>query len=739
MHLRSLKSKLLVGVSALVICSGVLISFLVSHQYSESLLTALNAQAEYLTSAIALQAADMVLTNDLVALQKMLDQQLNSNPSLSYLFIEKDGRTLADTFADGIPVDLLNANEPKSVSQPNALQIVSTTGEHYLDMAMPIFDGKAGTLRLGFSEQPYRQEVKRLWLKMILFTFGILMMALAGSLLFIKRITEPLGELARAVDKLDHGELDTVQVGVRGRDEVGVLAESFNHMLTNLNRYTRRLEEQTMELERAHQQTRTFCGIVQEIGALQTLREIGRFLVKRFSSIVNSEQMLIMIYNEPKDTLFFLSEKETRALKEPELIQKLLTLVESPSSEESLMLTQNEAKALSIPDLIAPHLKPADRYLMVPFGHPERSLGLLCVACAGQCRCNPEEVKLTRLMLNHAAPVIKRAVSHEEEVRDLQCRLESSAEFCGMVARDPKMQVVFRLIEDIAPTDASVLIQGESGTGKELVARAIHQLSPRNDKPFIIINCSAYPASLLESELFGHEKGAFTGAIRLKSGRFELADGGTVFLDEIGEIPPSAQIKLLRVLQTQEFERVGGEKTLAVDVRILAATNKNLLEEVKKGDFREDLYYRLGVIPILLPPLRERSNDIPLLARHFLNHFARVHGKSIESFGSDAMRLLLDHPWPGNVRELENTIEHAVVLAKGAHIEPAELPVVLRSSSTASSETSTVPTMAEHESELLQRVLDECAWNKKETAQRLGISRNTLYNKIKKYRIRQSS
>ena len=251
-----------------------------------------------------------------------------------------------------------------------------------------------------------------------------------------------------------------------------------------------------------------------------------------------------------------------------------------------------------------------------------------------------------------------------------------------------------------------------------------------------MINCSAYPATLLESELFGHEKGAFTGAIRQKIGRFEQADGGTVFLDEIGEIEPSAQIKLLRVLQSQKFERIGGEETLSVDVRILAATNKDLLKEVTDGSFREDLFYRLNVIPIHLPPLRERRNDIPLLARYFLRRFSTEQDKEIKDFSSEAMRLLLDYAWPGNVRELENSIEHTAVLAKRSKVEISDLP-----SSIGDVASTLVPeapgTIIENEKKLLQEVLQECDWNKKKAALQLGISRSTLYEKIKKYQIRK--
>jgi two-component system response regulator HydG len=260
------------------------------------------------------------------------------------------------------------------------------------------------------------------------------------------------------------------------------------------------------------------------------------------------------------------------------------------------------------------------------------------------------------------------------------------------------------------------------------------------DKPFVVINCSAYPETLLESELFGHEKGAFTGANRQKIGRFEQADSGTVFLDEVGEISLSAQVKLLRVLQTQELERLGGEQTIKVDVRILAATNKELLEEVNNGNFREDLYYRLNVIPIQLPPLRQRRNDIPLLARHFQRKFASEHGEAEKDFNPEVMYRLLNYHWAGNVRELENAIEHAVVLSKDGHIDLSHLPFDLFDVdvSTLPSETtnsSVARTIVDTEKKLLIDVLEECKWNKTKAAQQLGISRSTLYDKIKKYQI----
>jgi two-component system response regulator HydG len=376
----------------------------------------------------------------------------------------------------------------------------------------------------------------------------------------------------------------------------------------------------------------------------------------------------------------------------------------------------------------------AQNLVTFPLHHENQLQGAMLIACPGNCACVTTELDIIDLILTQTTGAIRRSVIHEEEIRELRTRIEHTAEFSGIIGKDPQMQNIYRLIEDIAPTDATVLIQGESGTGKELVARAIHRQSPRREKPFIVINCSAYPATLLESELFGHEKGAFTGAIRQKIGRFEQADGGTVFLDEIGEIAPSAQIKLLRVLQSQKFERVGGEQTLNVDVRILAATNKDLLKEVQRSGFREDLFYRLNVIPIHLPSLRKRRNDIPLLARYFLRRFAIEQNKEIQDFSSEAMRLLLDYPWQGNVRELENSIEHTAVLAKRSKVEISDLPSAIRKA--APSVASDAPgTIFENEKKLLQEVLQECDWNKKKAALQLGISRSTLYEKLKKYQI----
>ncbi len=714
------------AVSITVIGSGLLISLVVTHRYSSSLFSSLSAQAENVAQAVALDATDKILTNDLVALQKMLDYHITSNPHTAYIFVVKDNQVLAHTFAHGIPIALLGANDAILENFTNQKEIISTKGERYLDIARPIFSGKAGLLRVGVSEKPYRDQVAQLWLQMSGITLAILLLALAGSLLFIKRITGPLAALSKAAEKIDEGNLD-VRVELKSRDEVGKLTASFKHMVARIKDYTQRLEEKTSELDRAHRQTHTSFAIAQEIGALTHLRDVCQYLINKLQGIVTCNEMCMLILSNDNDHVFLQTEKEFRVLDIAASQKAIAALVDL---DKMSFLSNESFNSAFLPD----KFKSSTNLVAFPLRYENQLQGAMLIACPGNCNCVTKDLDVIDLILNQTAGVIRRSVNHEEEVRELRTRIEISAEFSGIIGKDAQMQNIYRLIEDIAPTDATVLIQGESGTGKELVARAIHQQGLRKDRPFIVINCSAYPATLLESEIFGHEKGAFTGAVRQKIGRFEQADGGTVFLDEIGEIAPSAQIKLLRVLQSRKFERVGGEETLKVDVRILAATNKDLLKEVTNGSFREDLFYRLNVIPIHLPPLRKRRNDIPLLARHFLQRFAIEQHKEIQDFSSEAMRRLLDYPWPGNVRELENSIEHAAVLAKRTTVEISDLPSPIREA-TPSDDSDAPGTIVENEKKLLQEVLEECGWNKKKAALQLGISRSTLYEKIKRYQI----
>lgn len=728
MRLQSLKSKLLVIVSALVIGSGLLISLLVTQRYSSSLFASMTAQAENLAQAVALDATDKILTNDLVALQKMLDHHVTSNPHAAYIFVVRDNQVLAHTFTQGIPVELLGANDVVLANYGHQREIVSTEGERYLDIASPIFSGKAGKVRLGVYEKPYRDKVTQLWLQMSLLTLSILLLAIGGSLFFIKRVTGPLTDLARAAEKIDEGNLE-FNVNFKNRDEVGKLASSFNHMVSRIKDYTLRLEDKTTELDRAHRQTLTSFSIAREIGALIHLKDVCIYLIKKLQSIVTCKNMCMLIFGSYTDSIFLETERESKTL-DVAAAQRAAAMLSDIEQSKFLPVDPSYSAFLPV------EFKSAQNLAVFPLRHENQLQGAILIACPGNCNCVTQELDVIHLILNQTAGAVRRSAIHEEEIRELKTRIEHTAEFSGLIGKDPHMQNIYHLIEDIAPTDTTVLIQGESGTGKELVARAIHQHSLRRNMPFVVINCSAYPATLLESELFGHEKGAFTGAIRQKIGRFEQAHGGTVFLDEIGEIPPSAQIKLLRILQSRKFERIGGEETLSVDLRILAATNKNLIQAVKDGDFREDLFYRLNVIPIHLPPLRKRRNDIPLLVRHFLNRFAAEQNKKNLDFSSEAMQLLLDYPWSGNVRELENSIEHSVVLAKGNKIEVSELPSAIREAAHSASDENH-GTIVENEKKLLQDVLEECGWNKKKAAVKLGISRSTLYEKLKKYQISQ--
>jgi len=336
---------------------------------------------------------------------------------------------------------------------------------------------------------------------------------------------------------------------------------------------------------------------------------------------------------------------------------------------------------------------------------------------------------------------VKNAIKNsalQEEVDRLRLELQERYQFKNIIGQSGPMQEVFKAVSKVIDSNVTVLLQGESGTGKELIARAIHfESAKRKNKPFIAVNCSALPESLLESELFGHEKGAFTGAVARRIGKFEQAHGGTIFLDEIGEMSPATQVKVLRVLQEREFERVGGNELVKVDVRILSATNKDIEEEVKKGQFREDLYYRLSVFPIKIPPLRERKEDIPLLAQYFLGKYAQREGKEVHSISSEALEVMMAYNWPGNVRELENAIERGVVLASGDEIAAKDLPPNVRSigeKKIVVNTSSTLNTWIEKlEEEALRKALLECEGNISLTARKLGIGRATIYRKAKKY------
>lgn len=338
--------------------------------------------------------------------------------------------------------------------------------------------------------------------------------------------------------------------------------------------------------------------------------------------------------------------------------------------------------------------------------------------------------------------IVEKALEHRAlafENKQLRDRLQTTTRFDQMIGESAPMQRIYTLVEMVADSDVTVLLTGESGTGKELVARAIHHKSPRANGPFITLNCGALPENLFESELFGYEKGAFTGAVATKAGRFELADGGTLLLDEVGELSLKSQVDFLRVLETKEFRRLGGTKVITVDTRIIAATNRNLEEAVKQGEFREDLYYRLNVVPIRLPPLRERGDDIPLLVDRFLEEFSAQHNREPKDVSREAMRLLRLYAWPGNIRQLRNLIERLVVTVRERTIQPHHLPEEIQASreDVRTMVVTLGSSLEEIEKAVIRRTLAEVTNHREKAAKLLGISPRALQYKIKEYGIRE--
>lgn len=338
--------------------------------------------------------------------------------------------------------------------------------------------------------------------------------------------------------------------------------------------------------------------------------------------------------------------------------------------------------------------------------------------------------------------LVAKALHHrqlEQENRYLKEQLDQQFSFAHIIGRSRPMQELFETLALVAPSEATVLITGESGTGKELIANAIHQNSPRREQPLVKVNCAALPETLLESELFGHVKGAFTGAVARRPGRFQLADRGSIFLDEIAEMAPTTQAKILRVLQEREFEPLGDTRTLQVDTRVITATNQDLDEAIRQGRFREDLYYRLNVVKLRVPPLRERKDDLPLLADHFLKHYADKNRRLLKGFNPRAMDLLMRYNWPGNVRELENVVERSVIMARGEVITVEEFPGVIREAGPAPAgegiDLSPGKSLREMEKQMILRTLTETGDNRTHAAAILGISRRTLQLKLKEYGI----
>jgi DNA-binding NtrC family response regulator len=436
-------------------------------------------------------------------------------------------------------------------------------------------------------------------------------------------------------------------------------------------------------------------------------------------------------------------EPKMRRLLELQLAEEGFNARIAPDAESALQILTKEPPDVVVTDLKLPgmngleFLQAVKRVnadlpvvIMTAFGTVESAVDAMK---AGASDYVLKPFSLAELVL----VIRKELASHQlrQENRDLREALGRRYAYKNIVAKSDKMQAVLGLVERVAPTNSTVLIGGESGVGKDLVARAIHEHSQRAGGPFVKINSTAIPETLLESELFGYEKGAFSGATNSKPGKFEVANNGTLFLDEIGDVPASIQVKLLRVLQDREFERLGGTKTLKVDVRLVAATNRDLRAALEEGTFREDLYYRLNVVAIDIPPLRERKEDVPPLAEFFLDKYSRESNKQIQGITPPAMKLLMDHHWPGNVRELQNVIERAVTLSAGSTLDVADVHIDAPRRAHVEAGSAVLPdgmSMEQWEEELLREALKRANGNKSQAARALGLSRNALRYRLSK-------
>jgi DNA-binding NtrC family response regulator len=425
-------------------------------------------------------------------------------------------------------------------------------------------------------------------------------------------------------------------------------------------------------------------------------------------------------------------------------------VLQAASGAEALQVLDQHTPDLVITDFNMPVLNGMQLLREVQTRHPE--LPVILVTGYGTVEQAVEAMKagaydyVSKPIIDDEMKMVIRRALNEQSLRDensdLRKRLDMRFGYDAIVGRDHRMQRIYDTIESVAPTKATVLVTGESGTGKTLIARALHHNSTRRDEPFVEVNCGALPETLLESELFGHKRGAFTGAHADKQGKFAAAHRGTIFLDEINNASPMLQMKLLRILQDKEFEPVGGNDTIRVDVRVVLATNLDLAKEVETGNFRRDLYYRINVVSINMPPLRERVSDIPLLAKHFLKDFAKENGKPIRDFDESALDLLARYSWPGNVRELENCVERAVVLTRNSVIHPEDLPPALcdeASEAPAPLESGAVrplkKALEDPERRIIEHALQMNGGNRQETAKALDINRTTLFNKMRKYEL----
>jgi formate hydrogenlyase transcriptional activator len=505
----------------------------------------------------------------------------------------------------------------------------------------------------------------------------------------------------------------------------------------------------------ARQQYPTLLAVSQAIVSQRELHALFHELADRLHQVASFDFLSLVLHEAASNTM------RLHVLETVEAVPPGTVIILPPEEDPAGLVwqTQQPLATSRLADLgrwprLLERVRPygVQSCCWLPLTTARRRLGTLVFTCKQPSAYDTADVDFLQQVANQVAVAVENALAFQE-IEALNDRLQrenvyleeevrAENNFGDIVGESVALRRVLKEVETVAATDSTVLIRGQTGTGKELIARALHELSPRQGRTFVKLNCAAMPTGLLESELFGHEKGAFTGAICQKAGRFELAHQGTLFLDEVGDIPPELQPKLLRVLQEQEFERLGSTRTIKVDVRLVAATNRDLARMVADGTFRADLYYRLNVFPVVLPPLRERPEDIPRLVRHFTQRFARRMGRRIETIPSAVMDALVRYPWPGNVRELQNVIERAVILSPGASLQVPPGDLLGEEGGGMRDETqsplappSKAVTLADAEREHILGVLRESGWvlgGPQGAAARLGMKRSTLYKKMKK-------
>ncbi|MBW2107678.1 MAG: sigma 54-interacting transcriptional regulator [Deltaproteobacteria bacterium] len=488
------------------------------------------------------------------------------------------------------------------------------------------------------------------------------------------------------------------------------------------------------ELERKHNELQAINAVLLRMTYEYNLAGMCRVLQTMMGEIYPGFETWIFLLTPQRDAFYlpvgeqvepdqYACEKAWARLRRGKLDKALLRLLVGKNVGSACSARRDDAPAV-IRDLVGGF----STWMAVPITLEGRCHGLFVLGSSEEAMDTENELVFVEAVIRQVAGVLRYQVSKEIKEKEFQEQLAGPDRFMGMVGRSQPMQKIYHMIQSVADSSSTVLITGESGTGKELVARAIHRAGRYRDRPFVVAHCSSFVPTLVHSEIFGHEKGAFTGAVSQKRGRLERAQGGILFLDEVADLPQETQVLLLRFLQDKRFERVGGERILEADVRVIAATNKDMEKEMKLGRLREDFYYRLNVLPIRMPSLRERVADIPLLAKHFLKTYCLIEGKAIKGFETEALRFMMDYDWPGNVRELQNMVARCVVLCSRDRIGLDVLPDRVRSRAGMNEYA-----LAENEKNLIVRVMRECNGNKHAAARLLHISRGTLYSKLKKY------